>query len=104
MSQRYPIKYRIEHGDFSEEEIIADRSLGGCDSVFYGSVTYTEDGGSWVNLFSLDGRTKKEMTPKEMFEVWIMLGKILHGRNDLDIMRRDIAGLPFNIMIDKKDD
>lgn len=97
MSRSYPIKYRIELGNFSAEELRADEELGGCDSIFFGSILYGETGEMSITLLPLDGRTKKEMTSKEMFQVWTMLGKILNGRYDLGKMRHYIAGLPFDM-------
>jgi len=91
--KKYKIRYDLapEVGSFTKDEI---GDMGGTDSFLVVSCLYPEDGSFSMLHTSLDGRTGEEMTGRELFKIFIMLGKNLSERSDLDDLRKEISKFP----------
>lgn len=93
---RYKLKYEFNPvaGEFTAEEIKASK-CGGTDAVLFFSCIYPEDGTLSVRHDSFDGRFGgKSMTSQEVFKMWVLIGKKLSLAEDLDNVKREIAGFP----------
>ena len=59
---------------------------GACDSIIIASIIHSDgqtemlDGSTSTALISVNGRTRKELTPTEIFQVWATMANHLVGR------------------------
>lgn len=108
MSHKYKIKLKFvdaEFGEFTKEEIIADEACG-CDAYIYISLLYPQDGSLSVEVVSRDGRKNgDDLSDKELFKIWMMIGMMLAKSEKLDDARKFLARLPmteFNILFKER--
>lgn len=93
---KYKMKYKFdpEYGEFSSEEI-KESGMGGTDAMIMMSCIYPEDGSLSTQFWSFDGRNKgEELSTRELFKMWMMLGRNLSQRGDLDEFRQTLAKFP----------
>lgn len=93
---KYKLKYKFENicGEFTAEEIKA-AEMGGTDALLVFSCIFPEDGSLSVSHFSFDGRKGgQEMTPREVFKLWMMLGRSLSENPGLSEACQELASFP----------
>jgi hypothetical protein len=98
VSHVFHLRYKLdfESGEFSKSEIA--EGFGAADALMICSISYPEDGSYSMVPLSRDGRTNQELTAKEMFKAWILLGQHIAQMDDLDEGRKLIAETPFQMM------
>lgn len=77
MSQKYALRYtwnaEARKEGYSKEDA-TEEFHGLCDAMMVVSIIRPEDGGYSQLTMSADGQTNKELTEKDIFKVWLMLG------------------------------
>jgi len=72
----YPVKYSIEPGSFTQEQIRANDNSGGCESVGLISVMGKFGEGPLSTLvITYDGHSKQEWTGDQLFQIWTLIAK-----------------------------
>ncbi len=87
MSKVYPLKYRIELGEFTKEHL-KNNDYGGTDALILHSIIYPEDGSRSEVIASKDGRTGEDLDDSEVFKSWVGMAKGLSESNTLGDGRR----------------
>lgn len=77
------------------EDQIPDKHMA-MDCIFIAAIGHGTDGSYEQLHASLDGDTKKPMTSKELFRVWIMMSKMLVEDEDLHMDHRGFAARVYN--------
>ena len=91
VSYKYPIRYRIENGAFTQKQLEKDDS-GGCDSIIIHSIMGGGKGeGRSEIIISLDGKTNCSVDDIELFKSWIMTAKTLSESDTLSPNRKKFA-------------
>jgi hypothetical protein len=81
--QTWPVRWRLEHGAFTREQLAASES-GGSDAALL--VSFAREGEAEgpgavsLMILSLDGRTGGPIPPRELFHAWHVLGEELYQR------------------------
>jgi hypothetical protein len=70
----YPLSYKLEPGEFTVEELEA-ADAGGCDAIIVHSIIFPINGSRSETIYSLDGKTKDELPPMELFKSWLLMAK-----------------------------
>lgn len=87
---RYTWQPETQPGGYTREEI-GDK--GGADALIGISIILPPDGSYSQALFSIDGKEDRELTQKEIFKAWLMLGLSLHDKGELKGWQADFAKL-----------
>ncbi len=85
----YSIRYNIEQGDFSKEELEAE-GLGGCDALLLASILREPNGGLNVAWCSVDGQqpAKDKIPDRELFHIIFMLMSKIEDSVELEEWQR----------------
>ncbi|WP_394844153.1 hypothetical protein LZC95_44765 [Pendulispora brunnea] len=95
MSNRYRIKYTVERGSFTFEELRAMRA-GGCDAVVVVSILREgADPSNAVAFSSLDGFSGKSVIASDLFLIFSFLANMLSKREELPSWQREVAHKAF---------
>jgi hypothetical protein len=86
----------MEPGEFSKSELTEGQ--GGCDALVLLSILFPEDGSYSMLPATKDGRTGNELSAKEMFKAWMLLGDHISQMSELDEGRKIIAETPIQMM------
>ena len=70
----YSVKYFIEKGKFTKEEL-EEQGFGGCDAFLLASILREENGGLKVGWGSVDGQQPeaKKIPDRELFHIIVMM-------------------------------
>lgn len=106
MSKRWPIRYRIDRGEFTREELNKD-DAGGCDALVLISIMGGRPG-QWLSqmVMGFDGRLPAtdgrpaELDSTQLFKAWVMLTKRLGEMPDLHESKREFCQQVFGIVLD----
>jgi hypothetical protein len=100
---KYKLKYDLSYkaGEFKKEDFEEDGS-GGTDALIMFSCIYPEDGSLSTLHWSIDGRTNEPCTDREIFKIWMLLGRKLSESGALDEYRRNLAAFPINTFYEEK--
>lgn len=92
--KKYPIRYNIEPGSWTKEQLISS-GWGGCDKILFVSVIMEPDG---ETSYLLAGKSiDKNMSADEMFQCWLFLANKL-SKSLLAEARREICTEAFEAM------
>jgi hypothetical protein len=89
MKSEYGIKYKIEKGTFSPDQLKAE-DAGGTDELLWASIINGPDGSLSVQWASTDNQGKP-LSMKRIFQAWAMLAANLGESDDLPFEFRDTA-------------
>ncbi|WP_394824965.1 hypothetical protein [Pendulispora albinea] len=94
MSNRYRIKYTVERGNFTQEELRAMRA-GGCDALVLASIlrggAVPQQESSSVALLSLDGSSGENVIATDLFLIFSHLASMLAKHEELPSWQRAVA-------------
>lgn len=107
-NHKYRLKYRFdaEVGSFDKSEA-RTKDDGLSDALVLFSLIYPGTGEFSQMFVSKDGRTGKNLADKELFKVWVLLGKTLSnphrqgGNNGLSDEQRAMASFPYKMVVGK---
>lgn len=89
---RYALKYtwlpETKKGGYTREEL---EDKGGADALIGISIILPPDGSYSQAVFSIDGKENRDLTQKEIFKAWLMLGLSLHDRGELKGWQKDFV-------------
>lgn len=94
---KYKIKYTIERGEFTPEDI-KNQDAGLSDSVLFCSVVLPEDGSRSEQFVSYDGATTEGWTADDMFKSWVGLAYGLSKDPRLGDPRRALCKEVFELV------
>lgn len=95
----YALRYTLETENRPEgyEKEDASDGKGLTDSLIVISIIHPEEGGYSQALFTYDGLEGRELTQKEIFKAWLMLGLSLHDTGELKGWQSDLVEMNANI-------
>lgn len=97
---KYDIRYTLDlesrPDGYTKEDVLSDRQ-GLTDKFLLASVLKEEDGSSSTQIIGMK-KDKKELTPEEIFEFWVLLGASLHDEKKLDGWQKDYVELHTKTM------
>jgi hypothetical protein len=94
---KYPIKYNIEPGEFTKEDL-ENGGFGGADSILLMSVMGEFGKGPMSHLvLSLEGKTGFEIPPNRLFSLWCMMAHHISKLPGLDPNLKTITSEIFEM-------
>ena len=94
----YPIKYSVEFGNWTIEEIGSD---GGCDQLLLVSITgrlATNGESVSIRFIGVDGKSKQDLNSAQLFQIWATMAGNLSECEDLSPKMKTIAEVAFDIV------
>lgn len=89
---KYALKYtwipETKECGFTKDEL---GDCGGADALIGISIILPPDGSYSQAVFSIDGKENRELTQKEIFKAWLMLGLSLHDQGELEGWQKDFV-------------
>lgn len=86
--RKYPIKYKVTHGEFSQG-LLREEDAGGCDGLIIHSLSFSE-GGRNESITSL-GPDNKPLASEELFMSWVNMADGMSQDLSLPQKARDLC-------------
>ena len=94
----YIIKYKMEIGLFSKQEVDTEEYCGLCDAIIIHSLIFHEDGVRSEVLVSYDGKTKQELSDDELFKSWVIMSLNLSNSKTLGENRKELCRSVYEVV------
>ncbi len=94
----YTIKYKIEAGLFSKQEVADEENIGLCDAIIVHSLIFHEDGVRSEVLLSCDGKTKEELSDDQLFKSWVIMSLNLSNSKTLGENRKELCRSVYEVV------
>lgn len=86
---KYPIRYMVQFGDFTAEEV-KEQGFASCDQMMICSVVKFEDGKGSIAWHSTRGVPHEQIDPVTAFKAWVALAAKILNSGDLNNLHREI--------------
>lgn len=95
-SRKYKIKYKMEFGEFTAEELKKEKDIGACDEILVCSKLAIKDGAASYLFLHRKGHKDVEMDATDLFKIWSMLSAEILQRDDVINWHREILAESFD--------